>query len=173
MIEENKYCLCYLTNASNLKKSGSIEKMEQTILSENPYLKEIFRNSRKLYDQPLSISQVSFEKKTQVQNHVLMMGDAAGMITPLCGNGMSMAMHAGKIASGIIENFLAAKITRTEMEVNYSREWQRQFEKRLIVGRAIQRFFGKAWLSNIFISIMKRSPLLTKKIISLTHGKPY
>lgn len=172
-IEENKYCLCYLTNAENLKKSGSIEKMEQIVLSANPYLKNIFENSRKLYRQPLSISQISFEKKSQVENHVLMVGDAAGMITPLCGNGMSMAIHAGKIAAGYIADFLDTKISRKEMEENYAREWKNQFGKRLKAGRMIQRFFGKVWMSNVFISTMKKLPSLTKKIISLTHGKPF
>lgn len=172
-IEGNRYCLCYLTNAENLIRSGSIEKMEQTILSANPFLKNIFENSRKLYHQPLSISQISFDKKSQVENHMLMVGDAAGMITPLCGNGMSMAIHAGKIAAGFITDFLDGKVSRKEMEENYVREWKIQFEKRLKAGRMIQRFFGKVWLSNVFISIMKQLPAFTKKIITLTHGKPF
>ena len=37
---------------------------------------------------------------------MLMLGDAAGMITPLCGNGMSMAMHASKLAYEAIHSFL-------------------------------------------------------------------
>ena len=37
-----------------------------------------------------------------------MVGDAAGMITPLCGNGMSMALHASKIAATQINLFLSA-----------------------------------------------------------------
>ena len=43
-IEDNKFCLCYLTNAANLKKSGnSIEEMEKNILSKNRHLKNIFK----------------------------------------------------------------------------------------------------------------------------------
>ena len=42
-IEGNRYCLCYLTNAQNLKKSNnSIEKMEKNILYKNPHLKKNF-----------------------------------------------------------------------------------------------------------------------------------
>src|SRR6185437_11437254 len=60
--------------------------------------------------------QISFDKKSQIENHVLMLGDAAGMITPLCGNGMSMAFHAAKIAFGNIHLFLQEKISRKEIE---------------------------------------------------------
>jgi flavin-dependent dehydrogenase len=173
-IEENKYCLCYLTNAANLKRSGnSIEQMERDILSQNPHLKKIFEHSKKLYPQPLSISQISFQEKSQVENHVLMTGDAAGMITPLCGNGMSMAMHGGKIAAGCIRDFLTKKITREQMERRYATEWNETFGKRLRAGRTIQRFFGRPWLSNLFIAAMKRMPALTKNIIGRTHGEPF
>jgi flavin-dependent dehydrogenase len=61
-----------------------------------------------------------------VQDHVLMLGDAAGMITPLCGNGMSMAMHSAKLAFTEINNFLQQKISRNEMEKNYSIETGRR-----------------------------------------------
>ena len=54
-----------------------------------------------LFEEPVTIAQISFAKKTQIENHVLCIGDAAGMITPLCGNGMSMALHAIKNRSRI------------------------------------------------------------------------
>ncbi|MCP9749766.1 NAD(P)/FAD-dependent oxidoreductase [Ferruginibacter sp. HRS2-29] len=173
-IEENKYCLCYLTNAQNLKESNnSIEEMEKNILSKNIYLKEIFERSEKLYQSPLSISQVSFIKKSRVENHVLLLGDAAGMITPLCGNGMSMAMHGAKIAAENIADFLQAKISRQKMEHSYDEQWKKEFSSRLRTGRIIQRFFGKNWTTNLFIKVMKLFPSLTKFIIQKTHGKPF
>ncbi len=173
-IEGDKYCLCYLTHAGNLKESDqSIEKMEEQILSENPFLKTIFENSKKLFTQPVSISQISFLQKTQVEDHVLMLGDAAGMIAPLCGNGMSMAMHASKIAAGHLQLFLQKKVTRKQMESNYVKEWKHHFANRLRVGRTIQFFFGKKWGTNFFIRFMKKMPSLTNWLISQTHGKAF
>ena len=64
----------------------------------NPFLEKIFTESNFLFSEPATISQISFDKKSQVEHHILMIGDAAGMITPLCGNGMSMAFHSAKIA---------------------------------------------------------------------------
>lgn len=173
-IEGNKYCLCYLTHMSNIRRSGqSIAAMEETILCENPHLKTILNSAIKINKEPVSIAQVSFLKKSQVEDHVLMLGDAAGMITPLCGNGMSMAMHASLLAAGEIGAFLAGKITRQTMEGNYTNIWQRNFAKRLSTGRMIQYFFGKKWITNLFIKTMKRFPALTRKIIKMTHGDPF
>jgi len=173
-IEDNKFCLCYLTTAKNLENNNnSIEQLEKKILCINPYLAKIFTESEILYKSPLTISQISFAKKSQVQNHILMIGDAAGMITPLCGNGMSMAFHGSKIAFEQIDLFMQKKIPRWQMEQDYTHNWQKQFGKRLKTGRIIQRFFGSILLTNLLVSILKFFPSLTKKLISLTHGQPF
>jgi menaquinone-9 beta-reductase len=173
-IEDDKYCLCYLTTARNLQKSGGdIKEMEQVILGENPQLKKIWAESEIIYEAPLTISQVSFDKKSQVDHHVLMIGDAAGMITPLCGNGMSMALHGSKLAAEPIHSFLQGHIAREVMEQQYSRQWQQHFSRRLRTGRRIQRLFGRKWITNLFVTLAKNSPGLVNSLIQQTHGKPF
>jgi flavin-dependent dehydrogenase len=173
-VENSEYCLCYLTTAKNLEKSGnSVPQMEKQILCQNPHLKQIFSTAKVVYETPITISQISFEKKTQVHDHVLMIGDAAGMITPLCGNGMSMALHGSKIAFEQLHLYLQNKIPRGQMERQYTLVWQKQFGKRLKTGRIIQTFFGSTFLSNLLISVFKPFPSLTTKLISKTHGQPF
>ena len=173
-IEENKYCLCYLTTAKNLERCDhSIPQMEKQILSRNRHLKKIFEDAEMISQQPVTISQISFEKKEQVYDHLLLTGDAAGMIAPLCGNGMSMALHGSKIAFGQIHLFLQNKIPRWQMEHDYADTWKKQFSKRLRTGRMVQRFFGSVLLSDLLISALKPFPSLTDKLISQTHGQPF
>jgi menaquinone-9 beta-reductase len=173
-IEDGLCCLCYLTTAGNLKKgNNSIADMEALILHKNPFLKNIFMQADIMYSKPVTISQISFAKKTQVENHVLLIGDAAGMITPLCGNGMSMALHGSKLAFAKADQFLKKEINRGEMELGYAREWKNQFSVRVTAGRNIQRFFGKEWVTNAFLSIIKKSPWAITRLIKLTHGKPF
>lgn len=173
-IDAGVYNLCYLTTADNLKRcNGDIKEMERLILYQNPHLKRILIESIPVFSSPLAISQISFDKKTQVEDHILMIGDAAGMITPLCGNGMSMALHGSKIAAHHIHTFLENSITRAEMEKKYSLEWNRLFAPRLIMGRRIQRLFGNNRLTNIFISLLKFFPALTCYLVKQTHGKPF
>lgn len=173
-IEDGKYCLCYLTSADNLKSSGnSIKTMESEIIRKNPFLEHIFASAEFLFDQPVTISQISFEKKSLVSDHVLFIGDSAGMITPLCGNGMSMALHGSKIAFGCILPFLQHKIARHEMEQYYADQWNRIFGKRVQAGRFIQRFFGSEFLSNLLIRSVKPFPKLVSFLIRQTHGTPF
>lgn len=173
-IEGDKYCLCYLTTANNLKvNNSSIKQMEASVLHKNPQLKHIFNNAEFLYQEPLAISQISFSKKAQVEDHILMIGDTAGLITPLCGNGMSMALHASKLAFNQIKAYLNQDISRRDMEINYTNNWREHFSKRLFIGRLVQRLFGGTLSTYIFLKMMSHNKWLAKTIISATHGKVF
>lgn len=173
-VDDNRHCLCYLTTAANLRRNkNDIQEMEKTILMKNPFLDEIFSTAEFLYEEPLTISRISFNKKTQVENHVLLIGDASGMITPLCGNGMSMALHGSKLAFEEIVSFLQGKINRYEMEMQYTQQWERHFSSRMQAGRIIQRFFGSNTLSNTLVNGLKPFPKVVSYLIRQTHGNPF
>jgi menaquinone-9 beta-reductase len=170
-IEDGIYCLCYLTTSENLKNNQqSIPAMEEKILKQNPALRKLLEEVSILYQEPVTIAQISFSKKTQIENHILCIGDAAGMITPLCGNGMSMALHASKIAAGCIQGFFSRQMNREAMEESYQKNWNRQFSKRLKTGRLIQRFFGNTYWSSVLIRFTKPFPFLVRALIRQTHG---
>jgi menaquinone-9 beta-reductase len=171
-IENGLTCLCYMTTAGNLKISNNnIEQLEESILMRNPHLKNIFNSCTRIKEFPITISQINFLSKTKIENHAIMIGDTGGLITPLCGNGMSIALHSAKIASQLVILFLMGKITRSDLEKQYSREWDLHFSKRLQRGRQLQWFFGKEWLSNSFVSFFRVFPFLAKRVIRMTHGK--
>jgi flavin-dependent dehydrogenase len=173
-VEENKYCLCYLTTAENLRRCDhSIKQMEASVLSVNPHLRDIFTNARFLWPEPVTISQVSFARKELIYNHTLFCGDAAGMITPLCGNGMSMALHGSKILASLLIPFLSGSLNRYQLEKQYSEQWKSTFASRLRTGRSIQSLFGKPGVTNAFIQCLKPFPWLVTALIRGTHGKPF
>ena len=170
-VEENKSCICYLTTAHNLRKSdNNIRKMEEGILFRNQFIKEAFDKTTVLYEKPLAISQISFDHKSQVQNHMLMLGDAAGMIAPLCGNGMSMALHSSRFAAPLAAKFLTGHLNRDAMEQEYCNRWNDAFKRRLRAGRMIQSLFGRAWITNGTVAVLRHFPGLLTRIIRQTHG---
>ncbi len=170
-VEDGKTCICYLSTARNLRENGSnIQQMEENSVYINPFLREAFARAKLLYEKPLAIAQISFEKKAQVENHVLMLGDAAGLITPLCGNGMSMALQSSRIASALISSFLRKMIDRQQMESLYTQQWKASFGRRLRAGRMIQHLFASQWLTNTAIGVLRHFPGVTAQMIRQTHG---
>lgn len=171
-VENNITNVCYLIRNKHLKKYGSIEKVEEHILSLNPFLKSIFKEGEKIFDQPKVISQISFDNKKCVENHVLMSGDAAGLMAPLSGNGMAMAFHSASICAGVIKEYQRHK-NRAKLENDYSHRWSSLFKGRLKRGRVIQNLFGKKIISETSLIGLKLFPFLLPPIIKNTHGKPF
>lgn len=172
-IENGQYCCCYLTTAKNLSDSeNSIAVMEKNLLTQNKQLAAIFSTAEILYKQPLTISQISFDKKEKVKNHIIFIGDAAGLITPLCGNGMSMAMNASFLALIQIKRYLNNEISRLEMEKSYIKNWQKNFALRTAIGRIVQKIFGGD-STTLFLKIMNKFPQMSSVLIKQTHGKSF
>ena len=174
-IEDDLYNLCYLTKTENLKGHKSISGMEHKILFKNPHLKKIFSNAEFILDKPEVINEISFEKKTLVEGHILFCGDAAGMITPLCGNGMAMAIHSGKLlAECIIQSgSYIDPASRLSLERNYKNQWENQFAMRLKAGRYIQKLLMHPQFSNLAINLLKSSNRLSEMVVKSTHGKSF
>ncbi len=173
-VEGDKVNICYLSRRENLKQYGDIAEMEKAILFQNPILKDIFENSDMLFERPEVINEISFEQKASVENHMLMAGDTAGLITPLCGNGMAMAIHSGFLASEAIIDFYKGKLkNRSEVEARYAEIWLKHFSNRLWVGRKTQNLFGHQFRSGLSVGLVKNFPSLAKKLIKQTHGEVF
>jgi menaquinone-9 beta-reductase len=172
-VEDNRLCLCYLSTRESLKKAGSIEQLEKQVLGENKLLKDILQNSDRIYEFPEVINEVSFASKETVVNHTLMCGDAAGMIAPLCGNGMAMAMHSAKICSALVTSYFKNHHNRFTLEQDYTSKWQSVFSGRLSRGRAMQNVFYMPWMMDIAIGAAKIFPFVGSALIRQTHGEVF
>jgi flavin-dependent dehydrogenase len=171
-VETDAINLCYIVSFSAFKPYKNIQEFQEKVVYQNTFLKEAFQQSTPVFQKPLTISQISFETKNPVEEHILMCGDTAGMIHPLCGNGMGMAISSAKLASEEILKFLNKEINRTQLENNYIRNWNKEFKTRLKAGHFIAWLFRNQTISEITLTFLKWFPFLLPQIIRFTHGKP-
>ena len=169
-VENGWVNVAYLTTHALLKRHGSIDALEQQALSVNPHLRELFQLGERITPQPLVISNVSFRSKALIENHLLMNGDAAGMIPPLAGNGMAMAIGSAEILSGLALLFLDGNISRGQLEQQYQEQWNAMFRARLFWGRQIQAMMGKTLAAEAAVAGLRLLPALLPLIVKQTHG---
>ena len=173
-IEDGKVNMSYITKAENLKKCGNkISEMERRILSKNPFLKKHFENAAFELEKPLVISHLYFGMKTAVASNILMIGDAAGNIAPLSGNGISMALRSAKIAYQTMEKFLDQKISRVEMETEFASEYKKTFSARITAAKMVHYTFGKPLLNNLSFRFLKMFPFLIDHSQARIHGTEF
>ncbi|KAA1244669.1 NAD(P)/FAD-dependent oxidoreductase [Aquimarina sp. RZ0] len=172
-VENNKVNACYLVHYESFKKYKNINAFQKAVLYENPYLKDFFENATSIFEKPITISQINFDKKKPVENHVFMTGDAAGVIHPLCGNGMAMAIQSAQIlATLLIQSYENNLFLRAEIEKIYQKNWNTAFAKRLYVGRILQKVLLNDKIQEVTQTLASIIPSIVPKIIEQTHGKP-
>jgi len=176
-VENDTYNLCYLYKRPEKKNYKTIQELQESVLYKNPVLKRIFTSSDFLFPVPEVINEICFSPKTLIENHIMMCGDTAGLITPLCGNGMSMAITAARILSKILlqTKVLDGNIDATKrllLEDAYQKEWNRNFKTRLFWGRTIQGFFGNPFVTSMFLNGIHAIPPVEKWLLNRTHGQP-
>lgn len=173
-IEENKSCLCYIVNSNKLNAvNNSIPQLEKTFLYQNPNLKNIFTNAQFITKQPITISGINFNIKKTVNDETFFLGDAAGSIAPITGNGMSMALRSASILATNIDDYFTHKIAKTALQKNYSLFWEQQFSFRIQLSRHFQKLSEHPFLTQLTINLFNSFPSLAQSIIKQTHGKSF
>lgn len=178
-VEDEKINICYLTDYATFKKYKNINEHRENVLYKNKNLKDVFEDCTVDFDSPLSISQISFERKELVKDHVLMIGDTAGLIHPLCGNGMGMAIHSAKICAELIVQYYQQgraknqeKELRAGLEDAYKTLWHKNFRKRMLMGRMLATILRKEYIAEKLFWGFVKFPDLLPAVIRQTHGKP-
>lgn len=170
--ETNAVNVCYLATFKSFKTLKDPLRFRKEVLYKNPHLEKFFEEAEPLFEKDLSIAQVSFDKKSLVKDHILMLGDAAGLIHPLCGNGMAIAIHSAGIASEILlRYFTNMELNRQEVEEIYKKQWTKQFRARLQAGRILQKILLNPGLAEFSQNVIRTFPAVLPRIISQTHGR--
>lgn len=171
-VENDNINACYIVDFKSFQQFNNIQDFQQRVLYKNIYLKKIFKNSELVFSKPLTISQLSFSSKNPVEQHILMCGDSAGMINPLSGNGMSMAIRSAQMVSQLIIEYFKKRInSRISLEKTYEKAWNDEFKTRLKTGHIVASLFKMNHFSELMLLGLKSFPSLLPKIIKQTHGK--
>ncbi|MEM7374576.1 MAG: NAD(P)/FAD-dependent oxidoreductase [Bacteroidota bacterium] len=171
-VEDNLANFTYMIRKQSLDRYGKLPEMEAALVTTNPRLSPVFEQIRMQKVKPIVISNISFQPKQLIVDHALMCGDAAGMIAPVSGNGMAMAIHSAKLVSESIFTYFQDQCSREEMERLYQQKWQQLFGSRLFWGRQLQKFMGKALISELAVAGLRLIPGVFPSIIRQTHGTP-
>ncbi len=174
MVENETVNACYLASYQSFKKYRDVEAFQENVLNKNPYLRAFFAEATPTLEKPVTIAQVNFAKKKPVEQHIFMAGDAAGLIHPLCGNGMAMAIQSARILAELLikSDQQLSDNARLLLEKRYEQQWQSLFSRRLYMGRMLQRVLLNSSLQQVSYGIASAIPSIVPRIIKQTHGSP-
>lgn len=169
-VEDGAVNACCIARVGALREAGrSFDALRDGPMRTNPALARRFDVLEPLMAKPVSVSQVSFRTKATFDGGVMMAGDAAAMIAPLCGDGMAMALRSAAIAGPLAADFLERRISFDQLQQRYEREWRAEFRHRLGVGRLLQAALFRPAAAAAGVRLLNAVPWLGDYFVRATR----
>ena len=116
-----------------------------------------------------AVAQVSFAPQELHSDGCLYLGDASGMIAPLCGNGQTMAMEGAALLAPLLSRALGSHAERRRLSRQWEQAWRRRFGVRLRVGRALQGLLLGPRAATLGLRLARRAPRLVSRLARATR----
>jgi len=169
-VEDNRLCVCWIGHTDALKNAGGSPDNMLNSLRRNPALDERMAPLTRVSPRFEAVSQVPLMAKEQFVNDVCMVGDSAGMIAPLCGDGMAMALAGADLAFPYASDFLNDRRSAEEFRRAYRQAWNDQFRFRLRLGRWVHAAAFRPAATTSLLSACRVFPPLARWLIRSTRG---
>lgn len=168
-VSDTEMTVCFLENRK-LSKIPSRERLIEVIKS-NKNFQKVFKEEAIDYIETTNIygtGNIFFGKREVVENGIIMVGDAARVISPLAGDGIGMAMESAKHLYSIISEYNIANLN--EIILNYKKQYEKIFNKRLMTAKIIQRIILNRISRIVGFSFAKKYPAILPYLIKFTRS---
>jgi menaquinone-9 beta-reductase len=169
-VNDNIVTVCFLEDRKLLNIPARRQIIE--LMGANKYFDNLFRkgfegeiSDLKLY----GTGNIYFGKKEKYKDGIFFTGDAAGVIAPLAGDGIGMAMEGGKLVADMIKISIEHGLPLDETGKKYEKEWNKLFRKRLYIAKLIQGIILKRGFVKIAKVLIKAFPFTVKYLIKNTR----
>ncbi|HVS32740.1 MAG TPA: NAD(P)/FAD-dependent oxidoreductase [Thermoanaerobaculia bacterium] len=169
-IESDLTNLCGLVHASRLTNhKGRWDAFVEAIREEDPQLDALYGTLQPAQDNFLSSEPVIFRARSPVEDGVIMVGDASGIVDPLTGNGMAMAIQSALLAAPFIVELAAGTRDRQAVQNAYRSAHRDFFSGRIRWSRRIARLLSNPRLLNLAMFTV-RSPQVGELFLRRTRA---
>lgn len=116
-------------------------------------------------------SGVQFGAARPVWQELLLAGDAAATPHPLSGDGMAMAVRAGRFAAAYALAFLREDLTAAALPEAYARAWRGEFSSRLRWDSALHAVLERPAIARPLLDVLRHWPAGFAALVSRTRGQ--
>ncbi|PJA98696.1 MAG: hypothetical protein CO128_06000 [Ignavibacteriales bacterium CG_4_9_14_3_um_filter_30_11] len=163
--------VCFLYNKKEFVSSPRLQISE--LMKKNKKFSELFNTGLNSILDELKIygtGNIYFGKRELVKDGIFMVGDSAGVIAPLAGDGIGMALQGSSILCETLISGIRKNYNIDVIGGNYIDNWNKNFSKRVITARIIQWIIFNNKFRNSCIALVKNIPGLLRLFVKLTRG---
>ena len=168
VVDDNTITLCFLAKRNKLQFFPKDILLQ--LSRENNKFKSLLKEGFFDYIDKLAVygtGNIYFGKRDIVNEGIFYIGDTAGVIAPMVGDGIGMAVQSANLVSEIL---IRNKLAQGKSGNEYENEWKNMFVRRISLAGIIQ----KCVLNNSFripgINMVSLFPSVLARIIKYTRG---
>lgn len=169
-----------LVNVAALLKRTSFRNNELTIQGwidaacrKNPQLSRKLAHAVPVPGTQAAVAPVALNRQPLPWDTIPHVGDAALMIPPLCGDGMSIALRSALLCAPLADRYLRGEISLAGWQQQYSHAILREIKGPVQWGRLLQRLFGVPVLSRLLLSAAHLAPGTAYGLVRATRLKEF
>lgn len=117
-----------------------------------------------------AVAGLAFSPKGTGAGRLLFVGDAAGMITPLCGDGQAMALESAVMLASAIDRRSLDDEDAAALGESWEAAWTLRFARRLRRGRVLQSSLLWAPAGEAAVRLVSRLPRIGSAVVRATRG---
>lgn len=156
-LEDDLVNVCLLGRAADISRLGGAEAMLQWASATNSALGERLRSLTRCQDVIRTAAGLRFQAQPGA-GQWLAVGDAAGMIAPICGDGISMALRSAELAAASLDAYFGGSMTWSESIGGYRSAWRHEFATRMRIGAALHRALAGGLSSALLLRAGRIAP---------------
>lgn len=124
-------------------------------------------------DEVQSVAQVPFVAKELVKDGVFFLGDAAGVVAPLAGDGQTMALESALLLAELLRagGLPRTRAERLRLELAWRVRWEARFRVRMELGRRLQRLLLRGAAADLAVRFLDPMPSVSGALVRLTRSR--
>jgi geranylgeranyl reductase family protein len=136
-----------------------------------PHMQRVLGTGRQVGPLKSYPLRTDFVTAPTVGERILAVGEAAGLVNPLTGEGIDYALESGKLAAEhLIEMFNRGDLSQAALQ-RYDQVLRNQFQPLFMYCQRRQRLIGSRWVLNQLIRAVGRQEAYRQKIINILLGQ--
>jgi menaquinone-9 beta-reductase len=170
-VDNNFITVCFLENRNQHNKSSRENLLN--FISGTEKFKNLFKPGYEEFIKNNIVwgsGDIYFGRRNAVENGIFMIGDAAGVIAPVTGDGIGMAIQSAGIVSEILFSIRSGKNSIEAAEKIYQSKWNSLFRSRVLSSHIIQSVIMTDIGRMLSLNLLTRFPQILPYFINITRG---
>lgn len=167
--EGGRVNVCYVIKERLFKQChGKYDAIWQNFMDSNPLLRRQMMSSKLI--SPWKGTFVDINRPSRFfDGQAFYAGDAAGLIHPVAGGGISMALSGGMLLGRLMGQYTPDELPKEQIAVSYERIWKKHFQYSTAVSKWIGSLSHRAPVANFLVRVLKAREKTVHDLFDLFH----